>query len=86
MTKGHGPKARTARVLWLVQHRELWEGWLLDRDYDSPQWDAKKRQVVEAMIKDGMLSPKTYWRDVRLRPMLKSANDIISESDREGQQ
>ena len=43
------------RIVWLVAHKEL----LIQENPD-------KHKIILAMKHDGLVSPKTYWPDVKL--------------------
>lgn len=57
------------KVDWLLAHQELWEGW----PDDVTIRDNRKRSIVEAMKKDGIVAPSTYWVDIHLTNLIQEA-------------
>jgi hypothetical protein len=68
---------RVARVKWLIAHKCMWEGWL-DRN------DPRARMIVEAMRKDGVVAPTTYWPDVQLTNLIQDARRILRAKEAQG--
>ena len=47
------------KMQWLRGHRDLWRGYLGHKD-------KRKRLIIAAMKRDGLISRNTYWHDVNL--------------------
>lgn len=57
--------SRTAKVVWLHHNVELWDNYKAN--------DARKRSIVGAMKDAGLVSINTFWKDVNLLGLVKSA-------------
>ena len=62
---------RQARIDWLLAHPEMWQGWVADSEGGDTR--KRKREIVEAMRRDGVISETTYWVDVQLTNLIKDA-------------
>lgn len=56
-----------ARIRWLKEHPAVWANWQGDADI-------RFRSLIEVLKDKGFLSPKTYWRDVKLTEMIRRAD------------
>lgn len=64
--------SREDKLSWLLKNQSLWEGW-------EDIGDHRKRDVVEKMRKDGLLSEKTNWQDVNLTSLIGEARRLRRE-------
>ena len=64
--------SRIDKVSWLLKNQKLWEGW---QDIGDP----RKRKIFEAMLKDGLVSEKTYWKDLNLIGLIREARRLRRE-------
>jgi hypothetical protein len=66
MARGQRKYASTdQRVAWLLENSVLWSG-------DTPL-SKNKREIVNAMKKAGLVSPKTGWCDIGLESLVLEA-------------
>ena len=65
----HTKSTRQDKLEWLLNHQHLWEGW---EDYS----DNRKRDVVEKMRSDGLVSEKTNWTDVNMTRLVREARKL----------
>lgn len=65
----HQKSNRTNKIDWLLNHQSLWEGW---HDLGDP----RQREIFDAMVKDGLVSEKTYWKDISLTKLIQEAREI----------
>jgi len=68
MGKGiwHTKSTRHDKLTWLLNHQDLWEGW-------EELGDPRKREIFDLMVKEGLVSEKTYWRDLNLTRLINEA-------------
>lgn len=63
---------RQDRIDWLLAHQSLWEGWPTGNaplKVPARKWIG----IVEAMRAEGLVSPKTNWKDVNLTNLISDA-------------
>jgi len=74
---------RAKRVKWLLNNPHLWTGfpdskrYVIDNGYQQNRW----RSIVILMKEMGLVSEKTYWRDVNLVNLVAEAR-ILRSSQR----
>jgi hypothetical protein len=59
---------RQRKIDWLLKNQNLWSGF-----YDIDNHRAKR--IILHMKEAGVISRKTYWRDVRLYDMMQQARE-----------
>jgi hypothetical protein len=47
----------------------MWEGW-------GEVGDPRQKEIVEAMVRDGLVSEKTYYQDVNLTSLIIKAREV----------
>jgi hypothetical protein len=68
----HHKSTKADKIQWLLNHQELWVGW---NDIGDP----RHREIFNEMVKDGLLSEKSYWRDLSLTKLIYEARKIRRE-------
>jgi len=66
---------RAARLQWLRDHREAWAGW-------QGHNDSRKKALVLAMKRDGVVAPSTYWPDVDITAAIQQVQRQLREEKR----
>ena len=59
--------SREAKILWLLNHHSLWEGFTPDNDHN---W----RQIIKLMKLDGLIARTTYPLDVNVPSLIADAD------------
>ena len=59
--------SRRAKILWLLAHQSLWEGFIPD---NLQKW----REIIKLMKADGMVAHTTYPMDVNLPSLIADAH------------
>jgi hypothetical protein len=57
------PEFQACRML---NHPEMWSAW-------TGEDDPRRRPIIEAMRSDALYAPTTYWKDVRITPLVMLA-------------
>jgi hypothetical protein len=65
----HTKSTRQEKVLWLLKHQNMWEGW-------KDKGDPRQRDIFDAMVRDGLLSEKTYWKDPNFTSLIYEARRV----------
>jgi hypothetical protein len=65
----HTKSSRRDKITWLLNHQHLWEGW---QDIGDP----RKRGIFDQMVKDGLVSKNTYWRDLNLTRLINDTRRL----------
>lgn len=68
--------SRGDKIAWLLNHQKLWKGWV-----EAPFVDERKRDIVEKMRKDGLISETTYWKDVNVTGLIHEARKLRRTTD-----
>jgi len=61
--------SRQEKIDWLLNNQHLWEGWT----YAVAGHDTRKKPIVQAMKRAGLISKATYWPDVSLDNLIRDA-------------
>lgn len=63
---------KLTKVYWLLDRETMWEGW----PRGAHGADARHCEIVDAMKKDGLVSPKTNFADINLTNLIIEARWI----------
>ena len=59
--------SRTTKVLWLLAHQSLWQGFMPD---NHKNW----RDIIKLMKAEGLIAASTYPMDVNLPSLIAEAH------------
>ena len=74
MAKKNLLSSQIEKIIWLLKHQCLWEGYP-----DLGIVDTRQKDIVDAMKKDGLVSPNTYWPDVHIGRLINEARKFRRE-------
>lgn len=66
---------RLEKVLWLLEHKDLWIGFLSGISGGDPRY----KDIIDKMKEDRLISKSTYWPDVKLHNLINEARKLIRE-------